>query len=152
MSVPPDNPANRTAVDVISGIAVAIALGGYLAAVVGAAIVSLQQPGSVVTHPIVTAFATAVGGALATNFGALVGVSITTQGVLTTQGIGDFFRWKNLQAAAAVFYFLVLLFALAVWLLDGFFSENTAEIIRTHAATVLGVIPGILLVKLNSRQ
>jgi hypothetical protein len=30
-------------------------------------------------------------------------------------------------------------------------SENTAEVVRTHAATVLGVIPGILVVKLNSR-
>jgi hypothetical protein len=30
-------------------------------------------------------------------------------------------------------------------------SENTAEVVRTHAATVLGVIPGIVVVKLNSR-
>ncbi len=146
----PPNPSNEFAVNVISGVAVAVAIGGYLAIIVGAAIASLQTPGPVTTHPIVTAFIAAAGGALATNFGALVGVSLTSQGRITAQGLGDHFKWKNLQAAAAMFYFFVLLGALGVWLLDGL-SENTAEIIRTHAATVLGVIPGILLVKLNSR-
>ena len=146
----PPNPADGWAVNLISAVAVAVAIGGYLAIMVGAAVVSLQTPGLVTTHPIITAFIAAAGGALATNFGALVGVSLTTQGRITTQGLGEYFKWKNLQAAAAVFYFFILLGALGVWILDSL-SENTAEVIRTHAATVLGVIPGILLVKLNSR-
>ena len=57
----------------------------------------------------------------------------------------------TVQALFALLYVLVLILALWYWWKDDF-SAQTAEIIRTQAATLLGVGVGALAVVLNTKR
>ena len=136
-------------------ICLVIGLGGFAVLVFWAGWQSLAMTAKPAIHDGLTGFVTGVGGALATNFGATLGVSeYINRNLLAPFSTGGLSaavvpqRWLTLQVIAAWVYFVTLLAAGAFWILDGF-SSNTADLVRNMAATFGGVVVGILIVRLN---
>lgn len=100
--------------------------------------------------PAVTALITGVGAALATNFGAFMGISWNQTGGLTGFNLPTF-KLPTAQALGALFYFLMLLLAAVLWLSKGL-SPDAPEIIRNQVATLGGVIIGVVVVILNTEK
>jgi hypothetical protein len=141
-------------------IAVALALGIWAIVIVFAGWQSIQSPEQPMIPDVVTGLVTAVGAALATNFGATLGISKYMNGLgfrsLFTASAIRLYASANsptkLQIGCAYLYFAMLIVAGAFWLADGLFSANTADIIKNMTATLGGVLVGIVVVQLSVKQ
>jgi|GEM_PF-4092183 hypothetical protein len=142
--------SNASIKKLIIGAAFVLGLGFYIYEIVVAGISSLNDAGEPNIPTAISALVTGVGGGLATNFGAFMGITLNTGG-----GSGAFkipqFELPSAQALGALVYFGCLLLAGAFWALDGL-SENTAELIRNQGATLAGAIVGIVVVTLNTKR
>lgn len=146
----------------------------YCGAVVWAGVASIRDgkdggPPSL-PSPVVMVV-TAIGGALATHFGALFGITQSQRDPATRNAGGqpsllDRRVWARsaaieegnaavaagpadpplldrVQVLAAYLYFFALVSALAFWILDGF-SDKTADVIKAMSLTFIGVSAAVL--------
>ncbi len=141
---PPPHDWTKIILSVIVWVLIAVVVGTYVGVVVWAGEQSLKSPSEPSIPLALTGATTAVASALATNLGAFLGVSIGTR------SIPDSFKAPTVQALFGLFYVLVLIVAFSYWGRDHF-SSQTAELIRTQVATLLGVGVGVLAVKLNTK-
>lgn len=143
--------SNLTIKKAIIGAAFIIGLGFYIYEIWVAGEASLKDLAEPAIPEALSALVTGVGAALAANFGAFMGITISTGNT----GSGAFslpqFELPSAQALGAAVYFLCLLLAGSYWVRDGL-SADTAELIRNQGATVGGAIVGIVVVALNTRQ
>jgi hypothetical protein len=136
-------------------VVILIVVGAYAGLIVWAGFASLGNAPEPDIPGALTGVVTGVGGVLATNFGAFLGVAVSggtggNRGLLMTNA-RDAFRAPTAQAWASLGYLLVLLACFAFWILDGF-SATTAEVIRTQTLTLFGVGVGALAVQLNVKR
>jgi hypothetical protein len=134
---------------IVMGAVIGVVLVIYVGVVIDAGRKSLVEAEEPEISPALTGATTAVASALATNLGAFLGISIVT-GKFSPQGLRETFKAPTVQAIFALLYVVVLFIALYYWWKDGF-SEKTAEIIRTQAATLIGVGVGAFAVLLNTK-
>ncbi len=139
----------------------------YLAFVGYAGIVSISTEGSPNIPNFMTQVVTVIGAALGTHFGAIFGISQVQgeqpwvlkafrrlSGAETEGGMLQASRepLDMVQVVAAYFYFGVLLLGVILWFFDGPFSEDSAEILKNISYSFIGVIGGVLAVRLNTQQ
>ena len=142
----------------------ALAALAYVGGIVWAGVATLLDTSREPSLPdIVTYAVTAVGGLLATHFGAVFGITQLSGG--TRQPIHKFWRWVALpvregggtqpldwmQIAAAYLYVGSLLAAFVFWAADGF-SPLAARALVTMSFTLVGVFAGIGAVALNVKK
>lgn len=140
--------------------AIALALGIWAVVIILAGWQSIQSPDKPTIPDVVTGLVTAVGAALATNFGATLGISKYVNGLglrslFTRSAIGIFKSSNNptrLQIICTYLYAIMLVIAGGAWLIDGPFSANAADIIKNMTATLGGVLVGILIVQLSVKE
>jgi hypothetical protein len=124
----------------------------YLGGLVWAGVASLGSETTPTIPEAVTYVITIVGGVLATNFGAIYGISVLPDGTGRAREL-KITRIPKLtadaiQVVAAWVYVLSLLAAVVFWTLDGF-SPESAEVLRNMTFTCIGVLGGVLAVALN---
>lgn len=141
---------NDTVKKLIVVISFLLGLGFYIGAILIAGLDSLKGPNEPAIPEILSALVTGVGGALATNFGAFMGISLNTTGGATAFKVPQF-QMPSVQSIGALVYFVSLLAALGFWAADSF-SPTTAELIRNQGATLAGAIVGIVVVSLNTKR
>jgi hypothetical protein len=98
-----------------------------------------------------------IGAALGTNFGAYMGIQMTKPENLRGLNILPNIKWPTIQAAAALYYFVLLGFCLVVALvyLGGFVKDDAGQnvavptLIATQALTFVGVFAGLFALALN---
>ena len=92
-----------------------------------------------------------IGGALATHFGAFLGITFSQGKGL--RGLFDPFKAlgkpDNMAGGLAIVYFLSLVVAIILWGISGF-SENFAIVLKDLASTFIGVFAGALIVAFKS--
>lgn len=141
----------------------ALAAAAYVGGIAWAGIASLGSPDEPPLPEIVTYAITAIGGLLATHFGAALGISQFSGG---TRGPDlRFWRWARLperagaaadmldwlQIAAAYLYAISLLGAFVFWAIDGL-SPTSARTLVNMSFTLIGVFVGIGAVALNVKK
>jgi len=141
----------------------AIAAVAYVGGIVWAGVSSLRSATEPALPQIVTQALTAIGGLLATHFGAVFGISLLPGGA--PQRLLRGFPWARrgrsagasaapldwIQIAAAYLYLSSLVVAVVFWAIDGF-SSQTAQVLITLSSTLIGVVVGIGAVVLNVKQ
>jgi hypothetical protein len=143
------------AIRFLVGSLVALAGVGFIAGVVSA--VRYSRRGMPAEMPaFLRQVVTAIGGVLATNLGAVLGIKVEqakTAGfdmtsLLFTEGAGTL---TKLQVGAAYFYILGLLIALYGWWRLKFTEESDKVVVTLPqlSQTLLGVIVGVLAVALG---
>lgn len=130
---------------------ISIVVGVYGALVVWSGLQSLDEAVEPTIPEAVTGVATGVGGVLATNFGAFLGITAAAGGGLSMTTVRSTLQAPTAQGWAAAGYLVILTVSIVFWLLDGF-SDATAEIIRTQSVTLFGVGVGALAVVLNVKR
>lgn len=141
---------------------IAILLGAvmYLGGILWAGFASIKIPTPPQLPEVVTFVVKVIGGVLATNFGALFGITVLQNGGQITKGltmdprsISKFSRTKAdwFQIIAAYVYFFSLLIALVFWFIDKF-SAQSADMLKDMTFTLIGVIVGMLSVALNLKS
>jgi len=147
---------------------VVVAALAYIGGIIYAGIESLQSDTKPPLPELVTQTITVIGGALATHFGAIFGISQLDGG--SPRPIPSPLNVKAwaavrplrqdeppqptlnfLQVIAAYLYIVSLVGAVVFWLLDEFSSES-ADILRNMSFTFVGVIGGVVAVILNVRN
>lgn len=145
-----------------------LAAAAYMGGIVWAGVESLQSPTEPILPEIVTNAVTAIGGALATHFGASFGLARFTGRSLSPDPIRPWHvrAWAAtlpqdrgtadelsasqwIQVGAAYLYVISLLMAAVFWGLDDLFSPNSAILLRNMTFTLVGVAVGVLTVTLN---
>ncbi len=135
----------------------------WIGGIAWAGIASLTSKDTPTLPGIVTQAVTAIGGVLATHFGAVFGINEVarrTRGAkkrgpwllrapLRADGTTQSLDW--IQTTAAYVYVAGLLGALAFWLIDGF-SASSAQMLVTLTTTLIGVAVGILTVTINTKR
>jgi len=95
---------------------------------------------------------TIIGGTLATNLGAVLGLSVAQSDKLNTAGVAALPALaKQLQVGAAYLYVLGLVIAFVCWALIRF-SDKPEEVVSTLpdlTKTLLGVVVGVLAIALG---
>jgi hypothetical protein len=145
---------------------VALAAVAYLGGIAWAGIASLGSDTMPKIPEVVTQAITVIGGALATHFGAIFGISQFTGGnPRPIPPVWNIQQWAKLplragesqqpldwlQIAAAYLYVLSLLGAVVFWALDGFSSES-AQVLSNMSFTFVGVLAGVLTIALNVKK
>jgi hypothetical protein len=134
---------------VILGVLVLIGFGGYIWVVVDAGLRSLDQSDEPTISEGLTNLVTGVATALATNFGAFLGIAVE-QGKLNITGLKARLKNPTVQAIASLVYLGIMITAAVFWGLDDW-SDQSAAIIRNHALSLFGVAGGAVAVVLNTR-
>jgi hypothetical protein len=141
---------------------VLLALGAlfYLAGILWAGVLSLQSNTVPELPEVVTYVITTIGGVLATNFGAVFGISVVPNGGKKAEQLNMFSllappasrtKVDKLQIIAAYLYIVSLLLALIFWLVDGL-SDTSAPVLSTMTFTLIGVIGGLGAVVLGAQS
>jgi hypothetical protein len=138
----------------------------YIGGILWAGIASIQCPKVPVELPdLVTQTITSIGAVLATNFGALFGISKfvnenrgknpTLINIKKWYGLPVMPKSENkvafldkLPVYAAYLYFISLILALVFWGITGF-SDQSAQILKNMTSTLIGAAAGVLAVYLN---
>ena len=142
-----------------------IAAIGYIGGIIIAGILSIGSSTPPQIPQPVNVVITAIGSVLATNFGALLGISqftkpdpgskFKTRTFLRFPVFGEendkmnFF--DKLPVYATYVYFFSLILALIFWGIDKF-SENSSPIIINMTSTLIGAVVGVVAVLLNVKQ
>jgi hypothetical protein len=147
-------------------ILVLLAALAYLGGIAWAGIASLGTEAEPTIPEVVTQAITVIGGALATHFGAIFGISqFTTGKPRSLSSAVNFNSWTRmplrngekesrlswLQVVAAYLYVFSLVAAVIFWGLDGF-SGQSARVLSNMSFTLVGVLAGVLAVALNVRE
>jgi len=142
----------------------ALAALAYLGGIVWAGVATLVDPSREPELPAIVTYAiTAVGGLLATHFGAVFGISQLSGGA--PQALHRFWKWVSLpvraegvtttldwmQIAAAYLYVGSLLLAVVLWAVDGL-SPLASRALINMTFTLVGVFAGIGAVALNVKK
>lgn len=144
-------------------IVVLLAALSYLGGIAWAGFASLNSETEPSIPEVVTQAITVIGGALATHFGAIFGISqFTTGKPRSLSSAVNFNSWTRtplrngekesrlswLQVVAAYLYVFSLVAAVVFWGLDGF-SKESAQVLSNMSFTLVGVLAGVLAVALN---
>jgi len=144
-------------------ILVLLAALAYLGGIAWAGVASLRSDSEPSIPEVVTQAITVIGGALATHFGAIFGISqFTTGKPRSISSAVNFTSWSKtplragekesrlswLQVLAAYLYVFSLVAAVIFWGLDGF-SGQSARVLSNMSFTLVGVLAGVLAVALN---
>lgn len=138
----------------------------YIGGILWAGIASIKCPKVPVQIPdLVTQAITSIGAVLATNFGALFGISrfVNKRSVNDTTLI-NIKKWYGLPVMpksadkidfldklpvyAGYLYFISLMLAFIFWFITGF-SDQSAQILKNMSSTLIGAIVGVVAVYLN---
>jgi hypothetical protein len=97
---------------------------------------------------------TVIGGVLATNLGAVVGLRVGAPDSLRVDKSQAWYvkAGKRFQTAAAWFYVVILVLALIVWGLTGFSEDKVVSCIPDLAETLFGVAAGAVAAALGVSQ
>jgi hypothetical protein len=140
----------------------------YIGGILWAGIASVTSPTMPKIPELVTQAITAIGAVLATNFGALFGISqftsIDKSANPTYLNIKKLYKLPLLTDAknktpfldklpiyAAYLYFISLFVATVFWCIDGF-SDQCAQVLKNMTSTLIGAATGVLAVYLNVKK
>jgi hypothetical protein len=144
-------------------IIVLLAAVAYIGGIIWAGIASVKMVEEPTIPEIVTLAITVIGGALATHFGAICGISrfagdqtnppppvwkVNTW-ARSPQRAGEPTQpLDTAQVIAAYLYFFSLVLAIIFWGVDGF-SPNSAKVLSNMSFTFIGVLAGVIAIVLN---
>lgn len=141
----------------------------YIGGILWAGIASIKCPKVPVQIPdLVTQAITGIGAVLATNFGALFGISqFANENRGNNPTLINIKKWYGLPVMsnsedkvpfldklpiyAAYLYFISLLLALIFWCIAGL-SDQSAQILKNMTSTLIGAAVGVLAVSLNVKK
>ena len=120
-------------------------LGGllYVGGILYQGVLVLGEPGDREFPEFLILAVTAIGGALGTHLGALLGIKVALRRSLEPQPVG------RLQGAAVILYLVGLLAAICIWMLLGF-DDSAPDLIKNLSKTLLGVVIGAITVVLGT--